>query len=238
MRYATPLPINKTPVLTVRGLFPPFCNTPHPSRSTGPRSECRRSVSSVVRYARPRFHRLFCPSPPDEHDHAFCSDPAGWLPMNTTTTMFLHSDPAMYVCVSRRSRPCPYVRTWPYFLSCTLAIVRTCACYVRASTTTHTRLYYYTCAPLHRLVYMYVHIRDQNDNATYTSTRWVPTVRHFLACEDVAGGSQQSGGESFFCPNALPYVRRCSWWIPTVRGNIFFAKYGGLSGGSRYQVEE
>ena len=31
---------------------------------------------------------------------------------------------------------------------------------------------------------------------------------HFLACEDVAGGSQQSGG------------------------NVFFAKYGGPSGGS------
>ena len=43
-----------------------------------------------------------------------------------------------------------------------------------------------------------VHVRDQNDNATYASTRCVPTVRHFLACEDVAGGSQQSGGESFF----------------------------------------
>ncbi len=55
---------------------------------------------------------------------------------------------------------------------------------------------------------MYVHVRNQNDNATYASTRWVPIVRHFLACEDVAGGSQQSGG------------------------NIFFAKYGGLSGGS------
>ena len=47
---------------------------------------------------------------------------------------------------------------------------------------------------------------------------WVPAVRgesfcffaqtHFLACEDVAGGSQQSGG------------------------NVFFMKYGGLSGGS------
>ena len=47
---------------------------------------------------------------------------------------------------------------------------------------------------------MYVHVRDQNDNATYASTRWVPTVRHFLACEDVAGGSQQSGGESFILP--------------------------------------
>ena len=55
---------------------------------------------------------------------------------------------------------------------------------------------------------MYVHVHDQNDNATYASTRWVPTVRHFLACEDVAGGSQQSGG------------------------NVLFAKYGGPSGES------
>ena len=55
---------------------------------------------------------------------------------------------------------------------------------------------------------MYVHVRDQNDNAMYAFTRWVPTVRHFLACEDVAGGSQQSGR------------------------NIFFMKYGGLSYGS------
>ena len=54
---------------------------------------------------------------------------------------------------------------------------------------------------------MYVHVRDQNDNATYTSTRWVPTVRHFLACEDVASGSQLSGER-------------------------FFTKYGGPSGGS------
>ena len=71
-----------------------------------------------------------------------------------------------------------------------------------------------TCAPLLRHVRaststsMYVHVRDQNDNATYASTRWVPTVRHYLACEDVAGGSQQSGG------------------------NVFFMKYGGSSGGS------
>ena len=45
---------------------------------------------------------------------------------------------------------------------------------------------------------MYVHVRDQNDNAMYASTKWVPTVRHFLACEDVAGGSQQSGGRIVF----------------------------------------
>src|SRR5918994_1004254 len=64
----------------------------------------------------------------------------------------------------------------------------------------HARLYYDTCAPLLRHVRaststsMYVHVRDQNDNATYASTKWVLTVRHFLACEDVAGGSQLSGG--------------------------------------------
>ena len=164
LQYATPLPINRIPVLTVGGPFPPFCGTPHPSRSTGPRSERRRSISSVVQYARPHFHRLFCPSPPDEHDHAFHSDAAGWLPrvllppdehdafrclpMNTTMTLFPCSDPAMYVCTSRRSRPCPYVRMWPHFLSCTLAVVRTFTCYVRASTTTRARLYYDTCAPL------------------------------------------------------------------------------------------
>ena len=30
--YATPLPINRTPVSTVGGPFPPFCGTPDPSR--------------------------------------------------------------------------------------------------------------------------------------------------------------------------------------------------------------
>ena len=79
---------------------------------------------------------------------------------------------------------------------------------------------------------MYVHVCDQNDNATYALTRWVPTVRHFLACEDVAGGSQQSGGESFFFSDTFPCVQRCSWWVPAVRGERFFVKYGGPSGGS------
>src|SRR3954462_9380894 len=36
-----------------------------------------KAVSSVLRYARPRFHRFFRPSPPDEHDAFRC------LPMNT-----------------------------------------------------------------------------------------------------------------------------------------------------------
>ena len=36
LRYATSLPINRTPVSTVGGLFRLFCGTPHPSRSTRP----------------------------------------------------------------------------------------------------------------------------------------------------------------------------------------------------------
>ena len=32
LRYATPLLINRTPVPTVGGPFPPFCGTPDPSR--------------------------------------------------------------------------------------------------------------------------------------------------------------------------------------------------------------
>ena len=36
LRYATPLPMNRTPVSTVGGPFRPFCGTPHPSRLTGP----------------------------------------------------------------------------------------------------------------------------------------------------------------------------------------------------------
>ena len=105
LRYARPLPMNRIP-------FP-----------TWPVEH--KAVSSVVRYARPRFHRLFCPSPPDEHDHAFCSDPAGWLPMNmTTTTLFLRSDPAMYMSPSRtyarvgvRDPACMYVCGYIYFLA-------------------------------------------------------------------------------------------------------------------------
>ena len=179
MQYARPLSINRTAFRT----WP----VEH------------KAVSSVLRYARPHFHRLFCPSPPNEYGDAFRSDPAGWLPMNTTTTLFLRSDPAMYTSPGRT-----YARVG----------VRDPArmyTYVAVFSFLHPgRLYYDTCVPLHRPVYMYVHIRDQNDNATYASTRWVPTVRHFLACEDVAGGSQQSGG-NFFSQNmvARPVGPRC-----------------------------
>ena len=125
----------------------------------------------------------------------FRSDRAGWLPVNTTTMQFLHSDPAMYTCPGRtyvrvgvRDPARMYVHGRIYFLAPWPLYVRvhdTCApllLHMRASTSTS----------------MYVHVRDQNDNATYASTRWVLTVRHFLPCEYVAGGSLQSGGESFF----------------------------------------
>ena len=106
----------------------------------------------------------------------------------------------MYARVGVRDPARMYVRGRIYFLAPWPLYVRVHA----------------TCAPLLRHVRaststsMYVHVRDQNDNATYASTRWVLAVRganhflarkHFLACKDVAGGSQQSGGRIvFFLP--------------------------------------
>ena len=82
---------------------------------------------------------------------------------------------------------------------------------------------------------MYVHVRDHNKNATYASTRWVPFVRHFLACKDVGGGSQQSGGQIILLPVIWTHFFVCE----DVAGGsqqsgetFFFAKYGGPSGGS------
>ena len=109
---------------------------------------------SVLRYAMPRFHRLFHPSPLDEHDNAFRSDPAGWLPMDKTTTLFLRSDPAMYLSpghtyarVGARDPARMYVCGRIFFLAHWPLYVRvhaTCAPLlrnVRASTATCARLY-------------------------------------------------------------------------------------------------
>ena len=79
---------------------------------------------------------------------------------------------------------------------------------------------------------MYVHVRDQNDNATYASTRWVPTVRHFLVCEDVDGGSQQSGGRIIFFQTHFLACEDVAGGSQQSGGNVFFVKYGGPSGGS------
>src|SRR3954466_9530872 len=72
LQYATPLPINRTPASTVGGPFPPFCGTPHPSRSTGSRFERGRSNT--------RLFPLFCGMP--GLVSIACSVQA--LPMNTT----------------------------------------------------------------------------------------------------------------------------------------------------------
>src|SRR3954465_8428372 len=102
--------------------------------------------------------------------------------MNTTTMMFLRSDPAMYMSPRRTyarvgvrdpARMYTYVAVFSFLHPgcCTYVYM------IRA------RLYYGTCAPLLRHVCaststsMYVHVRDQNDNATYASTGWVPAVR-------------------------------------------------------------
>ena len=158
--------------------------------------------------------------------------------MNTTTTLFLRSDPAMYTSPGRTyarvgvrdpARMYTYVAVFSFLHPgrCTYVYM------LRA------RLYYDTCAPLLRHVRaststsMYVHVRDQNDNATYASTRWVPTVRHFLACEDVAGGSQQSGGRIvFFARTHFLACEDVAGGSQQSGGNVFFAKYGGPSGGS------
>ena len=126
-----------------------------------------KAVSSVLRYARPRFHRLFRPSPPDEHDDAFRSDPAGWLPMNTTTMLFLRSDPAMYTSPGRTyvrvgvrdpARMYTYVAVFSFLHPgrCTYVYM------LRA------RLYYDTYAPLLR------HVRASTSTSIYVRTRSRP----------------------------------------------------------------
>ena len=134
LRYATPLPMNRIPFRTwvVK----------------------HKAVSSILRYDRPRFHCLFHPSPPDEHDDTFHSDPAGRPPMNTTTMQFLHSGLAMYTSPGRtyarvgvREPACMYTHVAVFsFLHtgrCTYVYM------LRA------RLFYDTCAPLHRPVCTY-----------------------------------------------------------------------------------
>ena len=50
LRYATPLPINRTPVSTVGGPFPPFCSTPDPPDEQDP-------ISNVAGRTQGRFLR-------------------------------------------------------------------------------------------------------------------------------------------------------------------------------------
>ena len=115
---------------------------------------------------------------------------------------------------------------------------------MRASTTTRARLYIYdTCAPLHRPVCTYTFVtkmttlrtlRPGGSRLSGTSLRAKMLLvgsssqganrffarTHFLACEGVAGGSQQPRGKPFFLEIRWP-VR----WVPAVRWrNNYFAR--------------
>ena len=105
---------------------------------------------------------------------------------------------------------------WPYLLSCTLAVVRTCTCYVCASTTTRGRLYIDQYVRTRSRPELQCYVRFNQVGPDYQAlpclrrcSWWVPAVR---------------GRIVFFCPDALPCVRRCSWWVPAVRGKHFFCK--------------
>ena len=94
LRYATPLLINRTPVLTVGGPFPPFCGTPDPSRSTGSRFEHGRSNtwSFPLLCGTPGLVSIACSLqalPMNTTTHSVLTQPVGshafrCLPMNTT----------------------------------------------------------------------------------------------------------------------------------------------------------
>ena len=103
-----------------------------------------RFLRSAVRQA--SFHRLFRPSLADEHDDTFRSDLAGWHRMIMMMTLFLHSDPAMYMIhgcsyarVGIRDPARMYVCGRIFFLAHWPLYV--CTCYVCASTTIRARLY-------------------------------------------------------------------------------------------------
>ena len=58
---------------------------------------------------------------------------------------------------------------------------------------------------------------------------------HFLACEDVAGGSQQSGGRIIFLPVIWMHFLACkdvAGGSQQSGGKRFFSKYSGSSGES------
>ena len=154
--------------------------------------------------------------------------------MNTTTTQFLRSDPAMYTSPGRtyarvgvRDPARMYVRRHIYFLAPWPLYVRVHA----------------TCAPLLRHVPFLTRPRfiatacRQTDRpvCTYTFATRMTTLRTVRP-----GGSRLSGtslrakmylvgpnsqvANHFFACNmdTLLCVRRCSWWVPAVRGETFF----------------
>src|SRR5215216_472424 len=79
------------------------------------------------------------------------------------------------------------------------------------------------CRATDRPVCMYTFVTRQTTLHTLRlgGSQLLGRIRtHYLACEDIAAGSQLSGGNHFFTRNMDTFlcVRRCSWWVPAVRG--------------------
>ena len=101
----------------------------------------------------------------------------------------------------------------------------------------HVRLYYDTCTPLLRHVRVSTTTRArfyiEQYICTYMFVTRMTTLRTLrpggsrlsgtsLRANMSLVGPSNEGANHFFCPDALPCVRRCSWWVPTVRGETFF----------------
>ena len=119
------------------------------------------------------------------------------------------------------------------------------------------RLYYNTCTPL--LLHVPFLARPQfivaacrqtdRPVCTYTFVTRQTTLhtlqpggsQRFLACEDIAGGSQPPGGRIIFLPEVWTHFLACedvAGGSQQSRRNVFFMKYGGPSVGPCCQVEE
>ena len=154
--------------------------------------------------------------PPHEHDDDVVSP---FRPSHV-------HEPWPYVCASRRSRPHPYVHIrgrifflapWPLYVH----VHATCAPllrHVRASTTTRARLYIdqYICT--YTFATRMTTLRTLRPGGSRLSGTSLPAKMWLV------GPSSQGRGIVFFCPDALPCVRRCSWWVPAVRGETLFSR--------------
>src|SRR3954469_8958442 len=127
--------------------------------------------------------------------------------MNTTTMLFLRSDPAMYTSPRRTyarvgvrdpARMYTYVVVFSFLHPgrCTY-VYMLCA-----------RLYYDTCAPLHPLVCTYTFatrmttLRTLRPGGSRLSRTSLPAKMWLV-------GPSSQGVNLFFCPDALPCMRRC-----------------------------
>ena len=130
--------------------------------------------------------------------------------MNTTTTLFLRSDPAMYTSPGRtyaRVGVRDPARMYTYVAVFSFLHPGRCTYVYKL----RVRLYYDTYAPLLQ------HVRASTSTSIYVRTRSRPERQRYVRFDQVGLDCQ-----------ALPCVRRFSWWVPAVRG----AKYGGPPGGS------